>query len=85
MADAGPGGERPYRIDDEFSRAVFARRTGEVAAFFTPHLHPGMTLIDCGCGPGSITADLAKMVATVPADEAFRTPAESEFKLLKTN
>ena len=63
MADAGPGGERPYRIDDEFSRAVFARRTGEVAAFFTPHLHPGMTLIDCGCGPGSITADLAKMVA----------------------
>ena len=63
MADAGPGGERPYRIDDEFSRAVFARRTVEVAAFFIPHLHPGMTLIDCGCGPGSITADLAKMVA----------------------
>src|SRR5262249_5659158 len=63
MADAGPGGERPYRIDDEFSRAVFARRTGEDSAFFTPHLHPGMTLIDCGCGPGAITADLAKMVA----------------------
>ena len=29
--------------------------------------------------------DLAKMVATVPAAEAFRTPAESECKLLKTN
>lgn len=29
--------------------------------------------------------DLAKMVATVPADEAFRSPAESECKLLKTN
>src|SRR5215831_11966952 len=58
MADAGKGGERPYRIDDEYSRAVFARRTGEVAAFFTPHLRPRMRLIDCGCGPGSNTADV---------------------------
>ena len=48
MTDAGRGGERPYRIDDEWSRAVFARRTGDVAAFFTPHLRPGMRLIDCG-------------------------------------
>jgi ubiquinone/menaquinone biosynthesis C-methylase UbiE len=63
MADAGRGGERPYRIDDEWSRAVFAQRTGEVAAFLTPHLRPAMRLIDCGCGPGSITADLAKIVA----------------------
>ena len=62
MTDAGRGGERPYRIDDEWSRAVFARRTGDVAAFFTPHLRPGMRLIDCGCGPGSITADLAEVV-----------------------
>ena len=29
--------------------------------------------------------DLAKMVATVPANEAFRPPSESECKLLKTN
>ena len=58
-----PGTERPYRIDEEWNRAVFARRTGQVAAFLTPHLRAGMRLLDCGCGPGSITVDLAQAVA----------------------
>ena len=63
MSDPRPGTERPYQIDDEFSPAVFARRTGEVCAFLAPHLRAGMRLIDCGCGPGSITVDLAQAVA----------------------
>jgi ubiquinone/menaquinone biosynthesis C-methylase UbiE len=63
MSDLQPGTERPYQVDDAWSRAVFARRTGEVAAFLLPHLQPGMRLIDCGCGPGSITVDLAQVVA----------------------
>jgi ubiquinone/menaquinone biosynthesis C-methylase UbiE len=63
VSDPRPGTERTYRIDDEWSRAVFARRTGEVAAFLAPYLRAGMRLIDCGCGPGSITADLAHAVA----------------------
>jgi SAM-dependent methyltransferase len=58
-----PGTERPYRVDAEWNRAVFARRTGEVAAFLAPHLRAGMRLLDCGCGPGSITVDLAHAVA----------------------
>jgi SAM-dependent methyltransferase len=58
-----PGPERPYQTDDEWSRAVLARRTGEAAAFLAPQLRPGMRLIDCGCGPGSITLDLAQAVA----------------------
>jgi hypothetical protein len=58
-----PGTERPYRIDEAWSRAVHARRTGAVAAFLAPHLRGGMRLIDCGCGPGSITVDLAQAVA----------------------
>jgi ubiquinone/menaquinone biosynthesis C-methylase UbiE len=62
MSDPQPGTERPYQIDDEWSRAVFARRTGTVAALLLPHLRPGMRLIDCGCGPGSITIDLAQAV-----------------------
>jgi len=33
------------------------------AAFFLPHLSPGMRLLDCGCGPGSITAGLAAAVS----------------------
>ena len=42
---------------------MFARRTGQAGAFLAPHLRAGMRLIDCGCGPGSITVDLAQAVA----------------------
>ncbi len=34
----------------------FARRTvAEYAGFFLPHLRSGMKLLDCGCGPGTVT------------------------------
>jgi ubiquinone/menaquinone biosynthesis C-methylase UbiE len=39
-------------------------RTAEnSAAFLLPHLTPGMSLLDVGCGPGTITADLAARLA----------------------
>jgi len=63
MSDPRPGAERPYQIDQEWSRAVHARRTGGAGGFFAPQLRAGMRLIDCGCGPGSITVDLAQAVA----------------------
>lgn len=31
-------------------------------AFFIPHLTPTMQLLDCGCGPGTITVGLAQIV-----------------------
>jgi len=33
------------------------------AAYLIPHLAPGMSLLDVGCGPGTITAELAGRVA----------------------
>ena len=39
-------------------------RTAEnSAAYLLPHLQPGMPVLDVGCGPGTITADLAAVVA----------------------
>jgi ubiquinone/menaquinone biosynthesis C-methylase UbiE len=33
------------------------------AAFFVPHLKPGMRVLDCGCGPGTVTLGFAGIVA----------------------
>ncbi|RKN35119.1 methyltransferase domain-containing protein [Streptomyces hoynatensis] len=39
-------------------------RTAEnSAAYLLPELRPGLDLLDVGCGPGTITADLAALVA----------------------
>lgn len=39
-------------------------RTAEnSAAYLLPHLAPGQTLLDVGCGPGTVTIDLAGRVA----------------------
>jgi SAM-dependent methyltransferase len=41
-------------------------RTAENScAYLLPHLRPELTLLDVGCGPGTITADLATRVAHV--------------------
>jgi ubiquinone/menaquinone biosynthesis C-methylase UbiE len=40
------------------------RRTAEdSAAYLLPHLQAGMTVLDIGCGPGTVTGDLAARVA----------------------
>src|SRR5262245_32123282 len=31
--------------------------------FFLPHLTPGVSVLDCGCGPGTITLGIAERVA----------------------
>jgi ubiquinone/menaquinone biosynthesis C-methylase UbiE len=42
---------------------VHARRTvANSAAYLRPHLRPGLEVLDIGCGPGSLTVDLARAV-----------------------
>ena len=52
-------------------RAHRRRTANDSAAYLLPHLRPGMSLLDVGCGPGTITIDLAARVApgTVTAVE----------------
>lgn len=40
-----------------------ARRAADSAAYLVPELRPGMRVLDVGCGPASITVDLARAVA----------------------
>ena len=44
-------------------RLMLKRTAARHAAFFTPFLHRGMRVLDCGCGPGTITLDIAKLVS----------------------
>ena len=39
------------------------RRLDPNGAFFLPHLRPGISVLDCGCGPGTITRDIAQRIA----------------------
>ncbi len=39
------------------------RRLDPNGAFFLSHLKPGIRVLDCGCGPGTITRDIAKQVS----------------------
>lgn len=43
--------------------SVHARRTAQNSAqFLLPHIQPHFRILDLGCGPGTITADLAALV-----------------------
>ncbi len=53
-----------HDYDGALTEQIIAGRTADIhGAFMLPHLRAGMSLLDCGCGPGTITAGLAQMVS----------------------
>jgi hypothetical protein len=47
------------------------------AAYLVPHLRPGLSLLDVGSGPGTITVDLAERLA--PAVSSASTPRRASW------
>ena len=81
MSDTSKKGDvGVYTIGHEpAALAVMKVRTAEVwADFLLPHLRSGMRLLDCGCGPGTITAGLARAVA--PGDAIGFDREESQLE-----
>ena len=53
-----------YGYDVDAIQEQYAQRgAASVVDFLLPYLKQGMTVLDCGCGPGTITQDLAKIAA----------------------
>ena len=49
--------------NDSVLRSHRWRSVDNSAAYLIPHLQPGQQILDVGCGPGTITIDLARRVA----------------------
>ncbi len=58
-----PAGTYTHGHHDSVLRSHRWRTAGNSAAYLLSSLEPGMRILDVGCGPGSITADLAALVA----------------------
>lgn len=52
-----------HKYDGVLTKQIIAGRTAHThGAFFLPYLDAHMSLLDCGCGPGTITVGLAQAI-----------------------
>jgi SAM-dependent methyltransferase len=66
MLDGVPDVRYTHGHHESVLRSHRWRTAENSAAYLVPHLRPGQTLLDVGCGPGTITADLAERVSPGP-------------------
>ena len=59
-------------------RAHRVRTAANSAGYLTPHLRPGQRLLDVGCGPATITVDLARLVAPGEVTAVDGSPAAAD-------
>jgi SAM-dependent methyltransferase len=62
MNDERPG-KYTHGHHESVLRSHQRRTADDSAAYLLPYLKPGLSVLDVGCGPGTITADLAARVA----------------------
>ena len=76
-------GAESYSIADHEAQVAYVqvRRAAQWVPFFLPHLRAGLRLLDCGCGVGSITLDLAAIVA--PGETVGMDLDESQLALAR--
>ena len=62
--DVSEKGEGKYNLGwgSAITKHQTSRKASQYAVNFLPYLKPGMKLLDCGCGPGSLTIDFAEIV-----------------------
>lgn len=84
--DRGPGND-VLPVQEQYSggygprllRGLSRRSLTREGAFFLPHLRPGMRVLDCGCGPGAMTIDLAAAIA--PGEVVGLDPEAQQFAI----
>lgn len=64
--DGDSGATYTHGHHESVLRSHQRRTVEDSAAYLLPHLKSGLSVLDVGCGPGTITADLAARVAPGP-------------------
>ena len=73
-----------HDYDGALTEQIISSRTADVhGAFFLSHLRPGMRVLDCGCGPGTISVGLAQ--AASPGQVIGVDLEESQLELARAN